>query len=145
MSYTDPCYTGLDSLADKRIVFVNNKLAVISGQLISQQIPLDSFFIPITSSVVTQFSLEGTSSTTLGYCNIENASGQVNAIFLFVEYDSNVADADKYIEWSWDETDWYPLGKILALSSASNNMLDQIYLRNPSSTYPVTITAMIAT
>jgi hypothetical protein len=24
---TDPCYTGLDSLADKRIVFVNNKLA----------------------------------------------------------------------------------------------------------------------
>lgn len=145
MSYTDPCYTGLDSLADKRIVFVNNKLAVISGQLISQQIPLDSFFIPITSSVVTQFTLEGTSSTTLGYCNIENASGQVNAIFLFVEYDSNVTDANKYIEWSWDETDWYPLGKILALSSATNSMLDQIYLRNPSATYPVTITAMIAT
>lgn len=145
MSYTDPCYPGLDALSEKRIVFVNNKLAVLSGQLISQQIPLDSFFIPITSSVVTSFSLAENTTSTLGYCNIENADSQVNAIFLFVEYDSNVADADKYIEWSWDETTWYPLGKILALSSAENNMLDQIYLRNPSTTYPVTITAMIAT
>lgn len=145
MSYTDPCYPGLDALSEKRIVFVNNKLATISGQLISQQIPLDSFFIPITSSVVTDFTLAENTSMTLGYCNIENASGQVNAIFLFVEYDSDVADADKYIEWSWDETTWYPLGKILALSSANNSMLDQIYLRNPSTTYPVTITAMIAT
>lgn len=145
MSYTDPCYPGLDALSEKRIVFVNNKLAVISGQLISQQIPLDSFFIPITSSVVTSFTLAENTSSTLGYCNIENVSGQVNAIFLFVEYDSNVADADKYIEWSWDESTWYPLGKILALSSAENNMLGQIYLRNPSTTYPVTITAMIAT
>ena len=145
MSYTDPCYTGLDALSEKRIVFVNNKLAVLSGQLISQQIQLDSFFIPITSSVVTSFSLAENTTSTLGYCNIENQSGQVNAIFLFVEYDSSVEDADKYIEWSWDETTWHPLGKIIALSSAENNMLDQIYLRNPSITYPVTITAMIAT
>lgn len=145
MSYTDPCYPGLDALSEKRIVFVNNKLAVLSGQLISQQIPLDSFFIPITSSVVTSFTLAEDTSITLGYCNIDNASGQVNAIFLFVEYDSDVADADKYIEWSWDEATWYPLGKILALSSADNSMLDQIYLRNPSATYPVSITAMIAT
>jgi len=145
MSYTDPCYPGLDALSEKRIVFVNNKLATISGQLISQQIPLDSFFIPITSSVVTDFTLAANTSITLGYCNIENASGQVNAIFLFVDYDTDVADANKYIEWSWDETTWYPLGKILALSSADNSMLDQIYLRNPSTTYPVTITAMIAT
>ena len=145
MSYTDPCYTGLDALSEKRIVFVNNKLAVLSGQLISQQIQLDSFFIPITSSVVTSFSLAENTTSTLGYCNIENQRGQVNAIFLFVEYDSSVEDADKYIEWSWDETTWHPLGKIIALSSAENNMLDQIYLRNPSITYPVTITAMIAT
>ena len=145
MSYTDPCYTGLDALSEKRIVFVNNKLAVLSGQLISQQIQLDSFFIPITSSVVTSFSLAENTTSTLGYCNIENQSGQVNAIFLFVEYDSSVEDADKYIEWSWDETTWHPLGKIIALSSAENNMLDQIYLSNPSITYPVTITAMIAT
>lgn len=145
MSYTDPCYPGLDALSEKRIVFVNNKLATISGQLISQQIPLDSFFIPINSSVVTDFTLAANTSITLGYCNIENASGQVNAIFLFVDYDTDVADANKYIEWSWDETTWYPLGKILALSSADNSMLDQIYLRNPSTTYPVTITAMIAT
>jgi hypothetical protein len=145
MSYTDPCYPGLDALSEKRIVFVNNKLAVLSGQLISQQIPLDSFFIPITSSVVTSFTLAEDTSITLGYCNIDNASGQVNAIFLFVEYDSDVADADKYIEWSWDEATWYPLGKILALSSADNSMLDQIYLRNPSAAYPVSITAMIAT
>ena len=145
MSYTEPCYPGLDALSEKRIVFVNNKLATISGQLISQQIPLDSFFIPITSSVVTDFTLAANTSITLGYCNIENASGQVNAIFLFVDYDTDVADANKYIEWSWDETTWYPLGKILALSSADNSMLDQIYLRNPSTTYPVTITAMIAT
>ena len=145
MSYTDPCYTGLDALSEKRIVFVNNKLAVLSGQLISQQIQLDSFFIPITSSVVTSFSLAENTTSTWGYCNIENQSGQVNAIFLFVEYDSSVEDADKYIEWSWDETTWHPLGKIIALSSAENNMLDQIYLRNPSITYPVTITAMIAT
>lgn len=145
MSYTDPCYPGLDALSEKRIVFVNNKLAVISGKLITQQIPLDSFFIPITSSVVTSFSLAENTTSTLGYCNIENVDGQVNAVFLFVEYDSAVADANKYIEWSWDETTWYPLGKILALSSAENSMLDQIYLRNPSTTYPVTITAMIAT
>lgn len=145
MSYTDPCYSGLDSLADKRIVFVNNRLAVISGQLISQQIPLDQFFIPITSSVVTSFTLAESTTIPLGYCNIENGSGDVGAIFLFVEYDSNVADADKYIEWSWDEVTWYPLGKILALSSAENSMLGQIYLRNPSATYPVSITAMIAT
>jgi hypothetical protein len=145
MSYTDPCYTGLDALSEKRIVFINNKLAAISGQLISQQIPLNDFFIPITSSVVTDFSIAENSSITLGYCNIENASGQVNAIFLFVNYDSNVPDADKYIEWSWDESTWYPIGKILALSSAENSMLDQIYLRNPSTEYPVTVTAMIAT
>ena len=110
MSYTDPCYTGLDALSEKRIVFVNNKLAVLSGQLISQQIQLDSFFIPITSSVVTSFSLAENTTSTLGYCNIENQSGQVNAIFLFVEYDSSVEDADKYIEWSWDETTWHHLG-----------------------------------
>jgi hypothetical protein len=145
MSYTDPCYAGLDSLSEKRIVFINNKLAAISGQLISQQIPLNDFFIPITSSVVTDFSIAANSSIALGYCNIENVSGQVNAIFLFVNYDSEVPDADKYIEWSWDESTWYPIGKILALSSAENNMLDQIYLRNPSITKPVTVTAMIAT
>jgi hypothetical protein len=145
MSYTDPCYTGLDALSEKRIVFVNNKLAIISGQLISQQIPLDDFFIPITSSVVTQFTIAQSTTMPLGYCNIENQDGKVNAIFLFAEYDSDVADADKYIEWSWDEIIWHPMGKILALSSASNEMLDQIYLRNPSVTYPVTITAMIAT
>jgi len=145
MSYTDPCYPGLDALSEKRIVFVNNKLATISGQLISQQIPLNDFFIPITSSVVTDFTLAADSDMELGYCNIENLSGQVNAIFLFVTYDSDVADADKYIEWSWDNINWYPLGKILVLSSAENNMLDQIYLRNPSLTYPVSITAMIAT
>jgi hypothetical protein len=145
MSYTDPCYTGLDALSEKRIVFVNNKLAAISGQLISQQIPLNDFFIPITSSVVTDFTLAANTDMPLGYCNIENGSGQINAIFLFVNYDSNVPDADKYIEWSWDNTNWYPIGKILALSSAENNMLGQIYLRNPSLTYPVSITAMIAT
>lgn len=145
MSYTDPCYTGLDSLSEKRIVFVNNKLATISGQLISQQIPLNDFFIPITSSVVTDFSIAQNTSTTLGYCNIENQSGQIKALFLFVHYDSEVADADKYIEWSWDEVTWYPLGKILALSGADNNMLGQIYLRNPSVSFPVTVTAMIAT
>lgn len=144
MSYTDPCYPGLDSLSDKRIVFLNNRLAVLSGQLVSQQIPLDKFFIPITSSVVTSFTLAEDTDITLGYCNIENGSGQIGTIFLFVEYDSNVDDADKYIEWSWDEITWYPLGKILALSSAENNMLGQVYLRNPSTTYPVSITAMIA-
>lgn len=143
MSYTDPCYPGLDALSDKRIVFINNKLASISGQLIDQQIPLDKFFIPITSSVVTNFTIAANTTSALGYCNIENESGQVNAIFLFAEYDSDVADADKYIEWSWDETTWYPLGKILALSSADNNMLEQIYLRNPSTTYAVNVTVMI--
>lgn len=145
MSYTDPCYGGLDSLSEKRIVFVNNKLATISGQLISQQIQLNDFFIPITSSVVTDFSIAQDTSITLGYCNIENSSGQVKALFLFVDYDSEVADADKYIEWSWDNSTWYPLGKILALSSAENNMLEQIYLRNPSVSNSVTVTAMIAT
>ena len=145
MSYTDPCYTGLDALSEKRIVFVNNKLATISGQLISQQIPLNDFFIPITSSVVTDFTIAADTAIELGYCNIQNGSGQVNAIFLFVSYDTEVADADKYIEWSWDNVTWYPLGKILALSSADNNMLDQIYLRNPSVSYPVSVTAMIAT
>lgn len=145
MSYTDPCYAGLDALSEKRIVFVNNKLATISGQLISQQIPLNDFFIPITSSVVTDFTLAENTSITMGYCNIENGGGQVGTIFLFVDYDSDVPDADKYIEWSWDEITWHPLGKILALSSAPNEMLSQIYLRNPSTTYPVTITALIAT
>lgn len=145
MSYTDPCYAGLDALSEKRIVFINNKLATISGSLVSQQIPLNDFFIPITSSVVTDFTIAHSTSMTLGYCNIENASNQVTALFLFVNYDSDVADADKYIEWSWDNTTWYPLGKILALSSAEDNMLDQIYLRNPSVVYPVTVTAMIAT
>jgi len=145
MSYTDPCYTGLDALSEKRIVFINNKLCAISGQLVSQQIPLNDFFIPITSSVATDFSIAANTSITLGYCNIENASGQVNFIALFVTYDSDVADADKYIEWSWDETTWYPLGKVLMLSSANDNMLDQIYLRNPSTQYPVSVTAMIAT
>jgi len=145
MSYTDPCYTGLDSLSQKRIVFLNQRLASISGQLVSQQIALNDFFIPITSSVVSEFTLAESSSITLGYCNIENASGQVNAIFLFASYDSEVADADKYIEWSWDQSTWYPLGKILVLSGADNNMLDQIYLRNPSTSYPVNVSVMIAT
>jgi hypothetical protein len=144
MSYTDPCYTGLDALSEKRIVFVNNKLATISGQLISQQIPLNDFFIPINSSVVTDFSIPVSTTIPLGYCNIENPSGSVKAIFLFVEYDSNVADADKYIEWSWDETSWYPLGKILVLSGEENNLLSQIYLRNSSTEYAVKVTAMIA-
>lgn len=145
MSYTDPCYTGLDSLAQKRIVFLNQRLAAISGQLVNQQIPLNDFFIPITSSVVSEFTLSESDSIALGYCNIENASGQVNAIFLFASYDSEVPDADKYIEWSWDQSTWYPLGKILVLSGADNNMLDQIYLRNPSTSYPVNISVMIAT
>lgn len=145
MSYTDPCYSGLDSLSDKRIVFLNQKLASISGQLVSQQIVLNDFFIPITSSVVTEFVIPENTTTTLGYCNIESQAGQVNAIFLFVTYDSNVEDADKYIEWSWDGVTWYPIGKILALSGADSNMLDQIYLRNPSTSYPVSISAMIAT
>ena len=144
MSYTDPCYSGLDSLADKRIVFINNKLCTISGSLINQQIPLNDFFIPIESSVVTDFTLAESTTMPLGYCNIDSPSGNVNAIFLFVTYGSEVADADKYIEWSWDEITWYPIGKILALSSTDNSMLDQIYLRNPSTTDAVTITAMIA-
>jgi len=145
MSYTDPCYAGLDALSEKRIVFINNKLATISGSLISQQIPLNDFFIPIKSSVVTDFTIPENTSVTLGYCNIENPSGQITALFLFADYDSDVADADKYIEWSWDNSTWYPLGKILALSGAENNMLDQIYLRNPSTAFPVSVTAMIAT
>lgn len=145
MSYTDPCYTGLDSLSEKRIVFINNRLATISGQFVSQQIQLNDFFIPITSSVVTDFLIGVGDSITLGYCNIENSSGQVGSIFLFVDYDSEVPDADKYIEWSWDNTNWKPIGKIMVLSSAENSMLDQIYLRNPSTTNSVTVTAMIAT
>lgn len=145
MSYTDPCYTGLDSLSQKRIVFLNQRLASISGQLVSQQIPLNEFFIPITSSVVSEFTLSENTSITLGYCNIENASGDVNAVFVFASYDTNVADADKFIEWSWDNSTWYPLGKILVLSGADNNMVGQIYLRNPSTDYPVNVSVMIAT
>ena len=147
MSYTDSCYSGLGA-SDKRIVFLSDKLACISGQTVNEQILLKDFFIPVTNCFTGQFSIaENTSggaapSVELSYGNISTA-GQVNAIFVFTTYDSNVDDADKYIEWSWDEVTWYPLGKILALSSANNEMLDAIYLRNPSETYPVNITVMI--
>lgn len=147
MSYTDPCYPGLDALSDKRIVFLCDKLASIAGQTVNEQISLKNFFIPVSNSFVSQFSLESTPagppvSIELSYGNIAT-SGYVNAIFIFATYDPDVDDADKYMEWSWDEITWYPLGKILALSSANNEMLGQVYLRNPSDTYAVNVTVMI--
>lgn len=139
MSYTDPCYGGLDALDDKRIVFLCDRIAAIQGSAIEQQLSLKSFFVPVTDSVFSSFILPADSgSVTVSYANITSPS----LLFILADYDSSLTDAEMYISWSFDETVWYPLGKIFSISGTSDSPLGQVYIKNDLET-DVTVRTII--
>jgi hypothetical protein len=139
MSYTNPCYDGLDSLSQKRIVFLCDRIAAIKGGATEQQLSLKSFFVPVEDSLFTSFILPAsTSSFEVSYGNLQSPS----ILFLLTSYDSSLSDSEKVISWSFDQSDWHSVGSILSLSGTDALPIDTIYLRNELDT-DVTINIIV--
>lgn len=131
MSYTNPCYDNTDSASNKRIVFLCDRIAAVNGAMTENQVILKSFFSPVEESVFTSFIIPaGTSSLQLSYSNLDDPT----FVFLLLSYDADLTDAEMEINWSQNETDWYPLGKMLVLTASSNTGLGAIYLKNELTT-----------
>lgn len=131
MSYTDPCYDNLDSASNKRIVFLCDRIAAVSGARVENQVILKDFFSPVEQSAFSSFIIPaGTNLLEFSYSNLDDPT----FLFLLLSYDADLTDAEMGINWSQNGTDWFPLGKMLVLTASSNTGLGVIYLKNELTT-----------
>jgi hypothetical protein len=133
------CNTTLPT--DNRIVFLCDKLAVVNGANINQQISLKDFFVPVESVNQFTFVLERASQIELDFGNI------ATFLMIYPVYDDTVEQQDRWIEWSEqpiaDTYYWKYLGNLLILTGNGSKQLESKFLRNQSTQHDVFINVLV--